>query len=111
MAAQKIYAGASLRETRARSGLTQKRFADRLGVSLPYLSQMENNHRPISVGVLLRLAQEFGVDLSTLSPKSGTVLYLKLTLKEGTTQTATDAANGGAVAIQAVIDGTSKSTD
>lgn len=67
MAAQKIYAGASLRETRARSGLTQKRFADRLGVSLPYLSQMENNHRPISVGVLLRLAQEFGVDLSTLA--------------------------------------------
>ena len=51
------------------------------------------------------------MDLSTLSPKSGTVLYLKLTLKEGTTQAATDAANGGAVAIQAVIDGTSKSTD
>ncbi|MCZ0961135.1 helix-turn-helix domain-containing protein [Paracoccus benzoatiresistens] len=67
MAIQKIYAGASLRETRARSGVTQKQFAERLGVSLPYLSQMENNHRPISVGVLLRLAQEFGVDLSTLS--------------------------------------------
>ena len=67
MATQKIYAGTSLRETRARSGLTQKRFAERLGVSLPYLSQMENNHRPISVGVLVRLAQEFGVDLSTLA--------------------------------------------
>ncbi|WP_295046979.1 short-chain fatty acyl-CoA regulator family protein [uncultured Paracoccus sp.] len=67
MATQKIYAGTSLRETRGRSGLTQKRFAERLGVSLPYLSQMENNHRPISVGVLLRLAQEFGVDLTTLA--------------------------------------------
>ncbi len=51
------------------------------------------------------------VDLSTLDPKAGTVLYLKLTLKEGATQAATDAANGGAVAIQAVIDGTSKIKD
>lgn len=67
MATQKIYAGASLRETRARAGLSQRQFADRLGVSLPYLSQMENNHRPISAGVLLRLAQEFGIDLSVLA--------------------------------------------
>ena len=67
MATQKIYAGTSLRETRARSGLTQRRFAERLGISLPYLSQMENNHRPISAGVLLKLAQEFGIDLTTLS--------------------------------------------
>ncbi|MEE2860648.1 MAG: short-chain fatty acyl-CoA regulator family protein [Pseudomonadota bacterium] len=67
MAMQKIYAGSTLRETRARAGLTQRRFAETLGVSLPYLSQMENNHRPISAGVLLRLAQEFGIDLTTLA--------------------------------------------
>lgn len=67
MATQKIYAGTSLRETRARAGLTQKIFAERLGVSLPYLSQMENNHRPVSAGVLLRLAQEFDIDLTTLA--------------------------------------------
>ncbi|MCO6363967.1 short-chain fatty acyl-CoA regulator family protein [Paracoccus sp. 08] len=67
MATQKIYAGSALRETRARAALTQRRFAEKLGVSLPYLSQMENNHRPISAGVLLRLAQEFGVDLTTLA--------------------------------------------
>ncbi|TRW97257.1 ImmA/IrrE family metallo-endopeptidase [Paracoccus sp. M683] len=67
MAVQKIYAGVSLRETRARAGLSQRGFAERLGISLPYLSQMENNHRPISAGVLLRLAQEFGVDLQSLS--------------------------------------------
>ena len=51
MATQKIYAGVALRETRARTGLTQRNFADRLGVSLPYLSQMENNHRPVSASV------------------------------------------------------------
>lgn len=67
MATQKIYAGSALRETRARATLTQRRFAEKLGVSLPYLSQMENNHRPISAGVLLRLAQEFGIDLTTLA--------------------------------------------
>ena len=67
MATQKIYAGSALRETRARAALTQRRFAEKLGVSLPYLSQMENNHRPISAGVLLRLAQEFGIDLTTLA--------------------------------------------
>ena len=67
MATQKIYAGVALRETRARTGLTQRSFADRLGVSLPYLSQMENNHRPVSAGVLLRLASEFSVDLGAMA--------------------------------------------
>ncbi|WP_323010429.1 helix-turn-helix domain-containing protein [Paracoccus sp. (in: a-proteobacteria)] len=67
MAMQKIYAGVALRETRARAGLTQRAFADRLGVSLPYLSQMENNHRPVSAGVLLKLASEFSVDLGAMA--------------------------------------------
>lgn len=67
MATQKIYAGAALRETRARAKLTQRAFADRLGVSLPYLSQMENNHRPVSAGVLLKLASEFSLDLSAMA--------------------------------------------
>ena len=42
MAVQKIYAGAKLRELRGRLALTQKLFAEKLGVSLPYLNQMEN---------------------------------------------------------------------
>ena len=78
MALQKIYAGAALRETRARAGLSQRGFADRLGVSLPYLSQMENNHRPISAGVLLRLAQEFGIDLKALAAGDSERLVLDL---------------------------------
>jgi transcriptional regulator with XRE-family HTH domain len=39
----------------------------KLGVSLPYLNQMENNHRPVSTGVVLALAQEFGFDVTELS--------------------------------------------
>ncbi len=67
MATQKLYAGAKLRETRQRLGLTQKDFAAKLGVSLPYLNQMENNNRPVSTTVVLALAQEFGFDVTELS--------------------------------------------
>ena len=67
MATQKLYAGAKLRETRQRHNLTQKDFAAKLGVSLPYLNQMENNNRPVSTTVVLALAQEFGFDVTELS--------------------------------------------
>ena len=67
MATQKLYAGAKLRETRQRLALTQKDFAAKLGVSLPYLNQMENNNRPVSTTVVLALAQEFGFDVTELS--------------------------------------------
>ncbi len=67
MATQKLYAGAKLREMRTRLGLTQKSFADKLSVSLPYLNQMENNHRPVSAAVVLALAQEFGLDVTELT--------------------------------------------
>jgi predicted transcriptional regulator/transcriptional regulator with XRE-family HTH domain len=67
MATQKIYAGAKLRELRQRLSLTQRVFADRVKISLPYLNQMENNHRPVSASVVLALAQEFGLDVTELT--------------------------------------------
>ncbi|MCT8329789.1 helix-turn-helix domain-containing protein [Albidovulum sediminis] len=67
MATRKLYAGVKLRETRGRLGLTQRAFAQKLGVSLPYLNQMENNHRPVSTAVVLALAGEFGLDVTELS--------------------------------------------
>lgn len=67
MATQKLYAGAKLREIRVKHQLTQKDFAAKLGVSLPYLNQMENNNRPVSTTVVLALAQEFGMDVTELS--------------------------------------------
>ena len=71
MAAPKLYAGAKLREIRTRMSLTQKEFAGKLGVSLPYLNQMENNNRPVSTTVVLSLAQEFGLDVTELSASDG----------------------------------------
>ena len=67
MALQKLYAGAKLRDLRQRLSLTQRDFAAKLGVSLPYLNQMENNNRPVSTTVVLALAQEFGFDVTELS--------------------------------------------
>lgn len=67
MPTQKLYAGAKLREIRTRIGRTQKDFAARLGISLPYLNQMENNNRPVSTAVVLALAREFGVDVTELA--------------------------------------------
>ena len=67
MAIQKLYAGAKLRELRTNLAHTQKEFAARLGVSLPYLNQMENNNRPVSTTVVLALASEFGMDVTELS--------------------------------------------
>ncbi len=67
MVQQKIYAGSKLRELRTRLGLTQKAFAAKLGISLPYLNQMENNNRPVSAGVVLALAHEFGLDVTELA--------------------------------------------
>ncbi|WP_425040846.1 helix-turn-helix domain-containing protein [Primorskyibacter sp. S187A] len=67
MAVQKLYAGAKLREVRTRLGLTQKDFAAKLGVSLPYINQMENNNRPLSTSVVLALVQEFGFDVAELN--------------------------------------------
>ncbi len=71
MASPKLYAGAKLREVRTRVALTQKDFAAKLGVSLPYLNQMENNNRPVSTSVVLSLAQEFGLDVTELSSGDG----------------------------------------
>ena len=67
MATKRLYAGAKLRDIRTSLELTQKRFAERLGVSLPYLNQMENTNRPVSTGVVLALAREFGFDVTELS--------------------------------------------
>ncbi|MFT3972608.1 MAG: short-chain fatty acyl-CoA regulator family protein [Amaricoccus sp.] len=66
----KLYAGVKLREIRARMKLTQADYAAKLGISLSYLNQMENNHRPVSARVVLALAQELGTDVTELAAGS-----------------------------------------
>ena len=60
--ARKIFAGPRLRRLRRERSLTQARMAEELTVSPSYLNLMERNQRPITVPVLIRLADIYGVD-------------------------------------------------
>ena len=68
--ARKLYAGVKLREVRTRLGLTQADYASKLGISLSYVNQMENNHRPFSARVLIALAEQFGVAVTEIAKGS-----------------------------------------
>ena len=78
MSTQRIYAGVKLREARQKAGKTQREFADGLGVSLSYLNQMERNNRPVSAAVVLKLVQEYGFDVKTLSVDEAERLSVEL---------------------------------
>ncbi len=55
--------GARIRALRRREGMSQARMAERLGISASYLNLIEHNRRALSAQVLIRLAQEFQLDL------------------------------------------------
>ncbi len=55
--------GAKLRALRRRETLTQVELAERLGISASYLNLIENNRRPLTAPLLIRLAQIFQLDL------------------------------------------------
>lgn len=62
--ARKVFIGPALRALRESHALTQSAFAQRLGLSVSYLNQIENNQRPVTASVLLALGQTFGVDMA-----------------------------------------------
>ena len=59
--------GSKVRALRRRNGLTQAKLAENLGISTSYLNLIENNRRPLSASVLIKIAQLFQVDLQTFS--------------------------------------------
>ncbi|MFC0245709.1 short-chain fatty acyl-CoA regulator family protein [Falsochrobactrum ovis] len=67
MAPRKLYIGRKIRELREQHGATQAAFADRLGISNSYLNQIENNQRPVSAAVLLALAENYQIDIGSIS--------------------------------------------
>ncbi|GHC71985.1 short-chain fatty acyl-CoA regulator family protein [Streptomyces cinnamoneus] len=58
----KTYAGTRLRRLREERRLSQAELARLLAISPSYLNQMEHDSRPLTVPVLLRLTETFGVD-------------------------------------------------
>lgn len=64
---RKTFMGVRLKTLREQRGLTQAALAQQLRLSPSYLNQLENNQRPLSVPVLLRLQSSLGVDLQFFS--------------------------------------------
>ena len=59
--------GSKVKALRRRENLTQVQLAERLAVSPSYLNLIENNRRPLTAPLLIRLAQCFKVDLNTFA--------------------------------------------
>src|ERR1700742_5322559 len=68
---RKLFLGPRLRRLRRDLGLTQTRMAEDLGVSPSYLNHLERNQRPVTAGVLLRLAEAYDVDLRSFAAEGG----------------------------------------
>lgn len=64
---RKLFVGPRVRRLREQNGWSQGLLAQRLSLSLSYVSQIENNQRPVTASVLLKLAEVFGGDVSQFS--------------------------------------------
>ncbi|KXF56718.1 Cro/Cl family transcriptional regulator [Rhodococcus sp. SC4] len=60
---KKMYAGPRLRRLREERRLSQLALAKRLGLSPSYVNQLENDQRPLTVPVLLKLNEVFDLDV------------------------------------------------
>jgi predicted transcriptional regulator/transcriptional regulator with XRE-family HTH domain len=63
----KAYMGVRVKALREQQGLTQAALAASLKISPSYLNQIENDQRPLTVAVLLRLQAAHGIDLQMFS--------------------------------------------
>jgi len=64
---KKTFMGVRLKRLREERRLTQAALAAKLGISLSYLNQLENNQRPLTLPVLLALNTAFGLDVHSFS--------------------------------------------
>ncbi|MBK6007578.1 DUF2083 domain-containing protein [Ramlibacter ginsenosidimutans] len=67
----KAFMGVRLKTLREQQGLTQAALAASLKISPSYLNQIENDQRPLTVPVLLRLQAAHGIDLQLFSEDEG----------------------------------------
>ena len=70
--------GGKLRRLRQDKRLNQAQMAAELGISPSYLNLLESNQRPVTVNVLLRLAERFQVDLGSLGGEDDARLTAEL---------------------------------
>jgi len=68
---QKTFIGPHLRRLRLERGETQGAMAKTLGISPSYVNLLENNERSVSVQVLFRLFDAYGVDWRDIAEEEG----------------------------------------
>ncbi len=68
---QKTFIGPHLRRLRQERGETQGAMARALGISPSYVNLLENNERSVSVQVLLKLFEAYGVDWREIAEEDG----------------------------------------
>jgi hypothetical protein len=64
---RKVYAHTKLRRLRREHGFNQVELARELGISTSYLNQIEQNQRPLTAAVLLRITEVLGVEAEYFS--------------------------------------------
>lgn len=67
MVKQGILAGPRIKRLRRDHGLTQQGMAEMLGISDSYLALIEGNRRPLTAGLIVRLAELYDFDIRSLS--------------------------------------------
>jgi hypothetical protein len=71
MLQRKLFLGARLKRLRRERGLNQSAMASELGISASYLNHLERNQRPVTAGILLRLAESFDIDVKAFASDGG----------------------------------------
>ena len=75
---QKTFIGPHLRRLRQERRQTQGDMARALGLSTAYVNLLENNQRSVSVAVMLRLFEVYGVDWRDIAEDDGSTLLADL---------------------------------
>lgn len=70
----KTFVGARIRQLRSERGFSQAALAQMLDISPSYLNQIEHDVRPLTVAVLLRITEVFGVDATFFASQDDTRL-------------------------------------
>jgi len=73
---RRVFAGNRIRDLRKRLGVAQSALARQLNISVSYLSQIENDDRPVTPGVLVELSRAFPLDWADIDPEEDSSLLV-----------------------------------
>ncbi|WP_374962763.1 helix-turn-helix domain-containing protein [Spongiibacter tropicus] len=77
---KKLFVGPRIRRLREQHQLNQMQCASKLGLSPSYLNQIENNQRPVSASVLIKLSNVFNIDVAQFADNSDAQLAADINL-------------------------------